>query len=154
MACTKYRIEENDDKRIIEIINDDDEAEEDDDIDANTEVFDDPEDKEDEVEGEETEEDEDNEEDREDVKAALEKERKRAQELTKLEKQAQRLGVSFNAAKAIKSGMRLGRAKKAVLDAAVFKSTSLKISPTAPHGDGKSKAKIHAKWATAWKAIQ
>ncbi|WP_273758956.1 hypothetical protein [Bartonella sp. AU55XJBT] len=100
------------------------------------------------------EEEEDNEDKQETIKAALEKERRRAQALTNLEKQAKRLGVSFDAAKAIQSGMNVEKAKNAVLAAAVSKSSSLKLSTTAPHSDGASKAKIHTKWEAAWRAIK
>ncbi|WP_371923343.1 hypothetical protein [Bartonella sp. B1098] len=100
------------------------------------------------------EEEEDNEDKQETIKAALEKERKRAQALTNLEKQAKRLGVSFDAAKAIQSGMNVEKAKNVVLSAAVSKSSSLKLSTTAPHSDGASKAKIHTKWEAAWRAIK
>ncbi|WP_455475716.1 hypothetical protein [Bartonella sp. B17] len=82
-----------------------------------------------------------------------EQERKRARALTNLEKQAKRLGVSFDAEKAIESGMSLEKARHAVLMAASSKSASLKASPYVPHQDGNSKAKIHAKWETAWKAV-
>ncbi|WP_019223354.1 hypothetical protein [Bartonella rattaustraliani] len=115
-------------------------------MDTNTEVFDD--------QDQEDEEDEDNEEKDEDVRAILAKERRRAGALTALEKQAQSLGVSFNAAQAIKNGMSLEKAKKIVLDTAVSRSTSLKLSPIAPHGDGTSKGKIHTKWETIWKGIK
>ncbi|WP_246046926.1 hypothetical protein [Bartonella mastomydis] len=113
------------------------------DIDEDAEDFDDDE-----------EEEEDNEDKQETIKAALEKERKRAQALTNLEKQAKRLGVSFDAAKAIQSGMNVEKAKNVVLSAAVSKSSSLKLSTTAPHSDGASKAKIHTKWEAAWRAIK
>ncbi|WP_336288691.1 hypothetical protein [Bartonella sp. CB60] len=82
-----------------------------------------------------------------------EQERKRARALTNLEKQAKRLGVSFDAEKAIESGMNLEKARHAVLIAASSKSASLKASPYASHGDGNSKEKIHAKWQQAWKAV-
>ncbi|WP_345117134.1 hypothetical protein [Bartonella jaculi] len=114
------------------------------DIDENAEDFDD----------EEDDEEEDNEDKQETIKAALEKERRRAQALTNLEKQAKRLGVSFDAAKAIQSGMNVEKAKNVVLSAAVSKSSSLKLSTTAPHSDGASKAKIHTKWEAAWRAIK
>nr|WP_254475468.1 hypothetical protein [Bartonella sp. B1098] len=114
------------------------------DIDEDAEDFDD----------DDEEEEEDNEDKQETIKAALEKERKRAQALTNLEKQAKRLGVSFDAAKAIQSGMNVEKAKNVVLSAAVSKSSSLKLSTTAPHSDGASKAKIHTKWEAAWRAIK
>ncbi|MCZ2204004.1 hypothetical protein [Bartonella sp. A05] len=82
-----------------------------------------------------------------------EQERKRARALTDLEKQAKRLGVSFDAAKAINSGTSLEKARHAILTAAASKSASLKVSPYVPHSDGNSKAKINAKWETAWKAV-
>ncbi|WP_244925518.1 hypothetical protein [Bartonella elizabethae] len=116
------------------------------DIDEDAEDFDDEE--------EDEEENEDNEDKQETIKAALEKERRRAQALTNLEKQAKRLGVSFDAAKAIQSGMNVEKAKNVVLSAAVSKSSSLKLSTTAPHSDGASKAKIHTKWEAAWRAIK
>ncbi|WP_245406998.1 hypothetical protein [Bartonella sp. 1-1C] len=115
-------------------------------INANDEDFDDEEKNE--------EDEEDNENKQETIKAVLEKERKRAQALTTLEKQAKRLGVSFDAAKAIKDGMNVEKAKNIVLAAAISKSSSLKLSTTAPHSDGVSKAKIHAKWEEAWRAIK
>ncbi|CDO46338.1 hypothetical protein BM1374165_00315 [Bartonella henselae] len=137
MARTQYRAEEDDDEKIVDVINEDEEDENKSDID---EDFD---------------EDEDEDEDKqESVKAALEKERKRGEALTNLERQAKRLGVSFDAAKAIKSGMSVEKAKNVVLTAAVSKSASLKLSTTAPHRDGTSKEKIHAKWETAWRAIK
>ncbi|WP_375686549.1 hypothetical protein [Bartonella sp. AC331YNZD] len=83
-----------------------------------------------------------------------EEERKRGKALINLERQAKRLGVSFDAAKAIKSGMNVEKAKNVVLTAAVSKNSSLKLSPTVPHSDGTSKAKIHTKWETAWRAIK
>ncbi|WP_455466397.1 hypothetical protein [Bartonella sp. B39] len=88
------------------------------------------------------------------MKAVLEKERKRARALTNLEKQAKRLGVSFDAAKAIKDGMNVEKARQCVLAAASSQSASLKLSPYAPHSDGASKAKIHAKWEAAWRAVK
>ncbi|WP_273789896.1 hypothetical protein [Bartonella sp. ML70XJBT] len=112
------------------------------DIDEDAEDFDDDE------------EDKDNEDKQETIKAALEKERRRAQALTNLEKQAKRLGVSFDAAKAIQSGMNVEKAKNVVLSAAVSKSSSLKLSTTAPHSDGTNKTKIYAKWEAAWRAIK
>ncbi|WP_375609569.1 hypothetical protein [Bartonella sp. AC53GZZY] len=50
--------------------------------------------------------------------------------------------------------MNVEKAKNVVLTAAVSKSSSLKLSPTVPHSDGTSKAKIHTKWETAWRAIK
>ncbi|MET3560657.1 hypothetical protein ABID39_001365 [Bartonella japonica] len=147
MARTRYRAEENEDEKIVDIINEDEEDEDESDIDADTE---DTEDFDDEEEGE----DEDTEDKQESVKAALEKERIRAGALTNLEKQAKRLGVSFDAAKAIKSGMKVEKAKNIVLAAAASKSSSLKLSPTVPHSDGTSRAKINAKWEKAWRAIK
>ncbi|WP_208439654.1 hypothetical protein [Bartonella grahamii] len=88
------------------------------------------------------------------MKAVLEKERKRAKALTTLERQAKHLGVSFDAAKAIQNGMSLEKARQCVLTAASSQSASLKVSPYAPHSDGTSKAKIHAKWEAAWRAVK
>ncbi|WP_273782907.1 hypothetical protein [Bartonella sp. ML69XJBT] len=126
------------------MINDEEEDEDDSDIDKNAEDFDD----------EEDEEDEDNENKQENIKAALEKERKRAKALTTLERQAKHLGVSFDAAKAIQNGMSIEKARQCVLTAASSQSASLKVSPYAPHADENSKAKIHAKWETAWRAVK
>ncbi|WP_035000760.1 hypothetical protein [Bartonella vinsonii] len=123
MARTKYRAEQEDDERIVDILD-------------------------------EEEEDEDNENKQENIKAALEKERKRAKALTNLEKQAKQLGVSFDAAKAIQNGMSLEKARQCVLAAASSQSASLKVSPYTPHSDGTSKAKIHAKWEAAWRAVK
>ncbi|WP_345119479.1 hypothetical protein [Bartonella pachyuromydis] len=114
------------------------------DIDEDGEDFDD----------EEADKDKDNKDKQETIKAALEKERRRAQALTNLEKQAKRLGVSFDAAKAIQSGMNVEKAKNVVLADAVSKSSSLKLSTTAPHSDGTNKTKIYAKWEAAWRAIK
>ncbi|AQX21123.1 hypothetical protein Bcsk_004650 [Bartonella sp. CDC_skunk] len=88
------------------------------------------------------------------MKAILEKERKRAQILTTLEKQAKRLGVSFDAAQAIQKGMSIEKARQCVLTAATSQSASLKVSPYVPHAYGESKAKIHAKWEAAWRAVK
>ncbi|OPB31397.1 hypothetical protein [Bartonella sp. AR 15-3] len=88
------------------------------------------------------------------MKAVLEKERKRAKALTTLERQAKRLGVSFDAAKAIQNGMSIEKARQCVLTAATSQSASLKLSPYTPHRDGNSKAKIHAKWEAAWRAVK
>ncbi len=144
MARTLYRAEE-DDEKIVDVINEDEEDENDNDIDEDTQDFDEEEENEDEDEDEDK---------QESVKAALEKERKRGEALTNLERQAKRLGVSFDAAKAIKSGMSVEKAKNVVLTAAVSKSASLKLSTIAPHRDGTSKEKIYAKWETAWRAIK
>ncbi|UNF39722.1 hypothetical protein [Bartonella krasnovii] len=114
----------------------------------------DAEDFDDEEENEDEEEDKDNKDKQETIKAALEKERRRAQALTNLEKQAKRLGVSFDAAKAIQSGMNVEKAKNVVLAAAVSKSSSLKLSTIAPHSDGTNKTTIYAKWEAAWRAIK
>ncbi len=146
MARTQYRAEEDDDEKIVDIINDEEEDEGDNDIDKNAEDFDDEEENEDE--------DEDNEDKQENIKAALEKERKRAKALTTLERQAKHLGVSFDAAKAIQNGMSVEKARQCVLTAASSQSASLKVSPYTPHSDGTSKAKIHTKWETAWRAIK
>lgn len=140
MARTHYRAREDDDEKIIDVIHEDEEDTLD--IDEDAEDFDDEE------------EDKDNKDKQETIKAALEKERRRAQALTNLEKQAKRLGVSFDAAKAIQSGMNVEKAKNVVLAAAVSKSSSLKLSTTAPHRDGTNKAKIYAKWEAAWRAIK
>ncbi|WP_455481282.1 hypothetical protein V3564_02670 [Bartonella sp. B12(2025)] len=149
MARTKYRAEEDiikeDDEEEIVDVTEEDEKEDDDDIDINVEAFD-----EDDEEDDEGEDDEDT---HKSIQAVREQERKRARALTNLEKQAKRLGVSFNAVKAIKNGMSLDKARHAVLTAASSKSGSLKVSPYVPHGDGNSKAKINAKWGTAWKAV-
>ncbi|WP_375681120.1 MULTISPECIES: hypothetical protein [unclassified Bartonella] len=126
---------------MVDIINDEEEDEDDSDIDKNAEDFDD-------------EEDEDNEDKQENIKAALEKERKRAKALTTLERQAKHLGVSFDAAKAIQNGMSIEKARQCVLTAASSQSASLKVSPYTPHSDGTSKAKIHAKWEAAWRAVK
>ncbi|WP_375669118.1 hypothetical protein [Bartonella sp. MR168JLCBS] len=126
-------------------MNDEEEDEDDSDVDKNAEIFDD---EENEDEGE------DNEDKQENIKAALEKERKRAKALTTLERQAKHLGVSFDAAKAIQNGMSLEKARQCVLTAASSQSESLKVSPYAPHSDGTSKAKIHAKWEAAWRAVK
>ncbi|WP_040299243.1 hypothetical protein [Bartonella sp. DB5-6] len=88
------------------------------------------------------------------MKAVLEQERKRAKALTNLEKQAKRLGVSFDAAKAIQKGMSIEKARQCVLAAASSQSASLKLSTTAPHRDGTSKTKVYTKWETAWRAIK
>ncbi|WP_208434644.1 hypothetical protein [Bartonella taylorii] len=88
------------------------------------------------------------------MKAVLEKERKRAKALTNLEKQAKHLGVSFDAAEAIQKGMSIEKARQCVLTAASSQSASLKVSPYTPHSDGTSKAKIHAKWEAAWRAVK
>ncbi|WP_273789666.1 hypothetical protein [Bartonella sp. ML70XJBT] len=120
--------------------------EDDSDIDKNAEDFDEEEENEDE--------DNDNEDKQENIKAALEKERKRAKALTTLERQAKHLGVSFDAAKAIQNGMSIEKARQCVLTAASSQSASLKVSPYAPHADENSKAKIHAKWETAWRAVK
>ncbi len=144
MARTKYRAEEEEDEKIVDIINDEEEDEDDSDIDKNAEDFDD----------EEDEDNEDNENKREDMKAVLEKERKRAKALTTLERQAKHLGVSFDAAKAIQNGMSLEKARQCVLTAASSQSASLKVSPYTPHSDGTSKAKIHTKWEAAWRAVK
>ncbi|WP_375624477.1 hypothetical protein [Bartonella sp. TT119HLJHH] len=125
------------------MINDEEEDEDDSDIDKNAEDFDDEEN-----------EDEDNEDKQENIKAALEKERKRAKALTTLERQAKHLGVSFDAAKAIQKGMSIEKARQCVLTAASSQSASLKVSPYTPHSDGTSKAKIHAKWEAAWRAVK
>ncbi len=143
MARTQYRAEEEDDEKIVDIINDEEEDEDDSDIDKNAEDFDDEEN-----------EDEDNEDKQENIKAALEKERKRAKALTTLERQAKHLGVSFDAAKAIQKGMSIEKARQCVLTAASSQSASLKVSPYTPHSDGTSKAKIHAKWEAAWRAVK
>ncbi|WP_375618667.1 hypothetical protein [Bartonella sp. AC134YNZD] len=124
---------------MVDIINDEEEDEDDSDIDKNAEDFDD---------------EEDNEDKQENIKAALEKERKRAKALTTLERQAKHLGVSFDAAKAIQNGMSLEKARQCVLTAASSQSASLKVSPYTPHSDGTSKAKIHAKWEAAWRAVK
>ncbi len=145
MARTQYRAEEEDDEKIVDIINDEEEDEDDSDIDKNAEIFDDEENED---------EDEDNEDKQENIKAALEKERKRAKALTTLERQAKHLGVSFDAAKAIQNGMSLEKARQCVLTAASSQSASLKVSPYTPHSDGTSKAKIHAKWEAAWRAVK
>ncbi|WP_246054783.1 hypothetical protein [Bartonella massiliensis] len=50
--------------------------------------------------------------------------------------------------------MNVEKAKNVVLSAAVSKSSSLKLSTTAPHSDGTSKAKINTKWEAAWRAIK
>ncbi|WP_375703725.1 hypothetical protein [Bartonella sp. AD13SXNS] len=126
-------------------MNEDEDEEDESDIDEDAEVFDDEEENEDEDEDEDK---------QESIKAALEKERKRGKALINLERQAKRLGVSFDAAKAIKSGMNVEKAKNVVLTAAVSKSSSFKLSPTVPHSDETSKAKIHTKWNTAWRAIK
>ncbi len=146
MARTQYRAQEEDDEKIVDIINDEEEDEDDSDVDKNAEDFDDEEENEDE--------DEDSEDKQENIKAALEKERKRAKALTTLERQAKHLGVSFDAAKAIQNGMSLEKARQCVLTAASSQSESLKVSPYAPHSDGTSKAKIHAKWEAAWRAVK
>ncbi|WP_375612374.1 hypothetical protein [Bartonella sp. AA9NXGY] len=125
------------------MINDEEEDEDDSDIDKNAEIFDDEEN-----------EDEDNEDKQENIKAALEKERKRAKALTTLERQAKHLGVSFDAAKAIQNGMSVEKARQCVLTAASSQSASLKVSPYTPHSDGTSKAKIYAKWEAAWRAVK
>lgn len=148
MARTKYRAEEEDDEKIVDIINEDEEDEDGSDIDKNAEIFDDEEDE------EEDNEDNDHEDKREGMKAVLEKERKRAKALTTLERQAKRLGVSFDAAKAIQNGMSLEKARQCVLMAATSQSASLKVSPYSPHSDGNSKAKIDAKWEAAWRAVK
>ncbi|UTO29337.1 hypothetical protein [Bartonella harrusi] len=124
---------------------DEEEDENDHDIDKNAEIFDDNEDEE---------EDEDNEDKRENIKAILEQERKRAQALTTLERQAKRLSVSFDAAKAIQNGMSIEKARQCVLTEASSQSASLKLSPYVPHADGESKAKIHTKWQSIWKVIK
>ncbi len=145
MARTQYRAEEkDDDEKIVDIINEDEEDESD--IDEDTQDFDEEEENEDE--------DEDNEDKQENIKAALEKERKRAKALTTLERQAKHLGVSFDAAKAIQNGMSIEKARQCVLTAASSQSASLKVSPYTPHSDGTSKAKIHAKWEAAWRAVK
>ncbi|WP_455478690.1 hypothetical protein V3565_02195 [Bartonella sp. B10] len=82
-----------------------------------------------------------------------EQERKRARALMNLEKQAGRLGVSFDAVKAIKNGMSLDKARHIILTDASNKSASLKVSAYAPNDGGNSKAKMNAKWETAWKAV-
>ncbi len=74
--------------------------------------------------------------------------------LTTLERQAKHLGVSFDAVKAIQNGMSLEKARQCVLAAASSQSASLKLSPYTPHSDGTSKAKIHAKWEAAWRAVK
>ncbi len=145
MARTQYRAEEEDDEKIVDIINDEEEDEDDSDIDKNAEIFDDEENED---------EDEDNEDKQENIKAALEKERKRAKALTTLERQAKHLGVSFDAAKAIQNGMSVEKARQCVLTAASSQSASLKVSPYTPHSDGTSKAKIYAKWEAAWRAVK
>ncbi|WP_375651059.1 MULTISPECIES: hypothetical protein [unclassified Bartonella] len=126
-------------------MNDEEEDEDDSDIDKNAEDFDDEEENEDEDEDENK---------QESIKAALEKERKRGKALTTLERQAKHLGVSFDAAKAIQNGMSVEKARQCVLTAASSQSASLKVSPYTPHSDGTSKAKIHTKWETAWRAIK
>ncbi|ALE02871.1 hypothetical protein [Bartonella ancashensis] len=70
-----------------------------------------------------------------------------------LEKQAKRLGVSFDAEKAIQNGISLEKAKQIVLDTAISKSASLQISPYVSQREGNNKATVHAKWAAAWKSI-
>ncbi|WP_375645168.1 MULTISPECIES: hypothetical protein [unclassified Bartonella] len=50
--------------------------------------------------------------------------------------------------------MSLEKARQCVLTAASSQSESLKVSPYAPHSDGTSKAKIHAKWEAAWRAVK
>ncbi|OPB29833.1 hypothetical protein [Bartonella sp. WD12.1] len=88
------------------------------------------------------------------IQAALEQERKRAQSFMTLEKQAQRLGVSFNAAQAIQDGMSLEEAKSIILANATSQSESLVVSPYAPHPEGNTQANIYAKWDKVWRAIQ
>ncbi|AQX19657.1 hypothetical protein [Bartonella sp. WD16.2] len=88
------------------------------------------------------------------IQAALEQERKRAQSFMTLEKQAQRLGVSFNAAQAIQDGMSLEEAKSIILANATSQSESLVVSPYAPHPEGNTQANIYAKWDKVWRTIQ
>ncbi|OPB29513.1 hypothetical protein [Bartonella sp. WD12.1] len=88
------------------------------------------------------------------IQAALEQERKRAQSFMTLEKQAQRLGVSFNAAQAIQDGMSLEEAKSIILANATSQSESLVVSPYAPHPEGNTQANIYAKWDKVWSTIQ
>ncbi len=145
MARTQYRAKEDEEEKIVDIIHDEEEDEDDSDINKNAEDFDDE---------DEDEDNEDNEDKRESMKAVLEQERKRAKALTTLEKQAKRLGVSFDAAKAIQNGMSIEKARQCVLAAASSQSASLKVSPYTPHSDGTSKAKIHAKWEAAWRAVK
>ncbi|AQX30603.1 hypothetical protein [Bartonella schoenbuchensis] len=88
------------------------------------------------------------------IQAALEQERKRAQSFMTLEKQAQRLGVSFNAAQAIQDGMSLEEAKSIILANATSQSEALAVSPYAPHPEGNTQANIYAKWDKVWSTIQ
>ncbi|ENN91135.1 hypothetical protein [Bartonella bovis] len=88
------------------------------------------------------------------IQATLEQERKRAQSFMTLEKQAQRLGVSFNAAQAIQDGMSLEEAKSIILANATSQSEALVVSPYAPHPEGNTQANIYAKWDKVWGTIQ
>nr|CDP80299.1 hypothetical protein BN1046_01226 [Bartonella schoenbuchensis] len=87
------------------------------------------------------------------IQATLEQERRRAQGFMTLEKQAQRLGVSFNAAQAIQDGMSLEEAKSIILANATSQSEALAVSPYAPHPEGNTQANIYAKWEKVWRAI-
>ncbi|WP_244591442.1 hypothetical protein [Bartonella bovis] len=88
------------------------------------------------------------------VQVALEKERKRAQGFVALEKQAQRLGVSFNAAQAIQDGMSLEEAKSIILANAASQNEPYKISPYAPHPKGNTQANVYAMWDKVWNEEQ
>ncbi|MBA9083495.1 MULTISPECIES: hypothetical protein [Bartonella] len=87
------------------------------------------------------------------IQATLEQERKRAQSFMTLEKQAQRLGVSFNAAQAIQNGMSLEEAKSIILANATSQSEALAVSPYAPHPEVNTQTNIYAKWEKVWRAI-
>ncbi|WP_343358221.1 hypothetical protein AAJP84_06860 [Bartonella schoenbuchensis] len=87
------------------------------------------------------------------IQATLEQERKRAQSFMTLEKQAQRLGVSFNAAQAIQDGMSLEEAKSIILANATSQSEALAVSPYAPHPEVNTQTNIYAKWEKVWRAI-
>ncbi|WP_246468217.1 hypothetical protein [Bartonella capreoli] len=87
------------------------------------------------------------------IQATLEQERRRAQGFMTLEKQAQRLGVSFNAAQAIQDGMSLEEAKSIILANATSQSEALAVSPYAPHPEVNTQTNIYAKWEKVWRAI-
>ncbi|AQX30824.1 hypothetical protein [Bartonella schoenbuchensis] len=87
------------------------------------------------------------------IQATLEQERRRAQGFMTLEKQAQRLGVSFNAAQAIQDGMSLEEAKSIILANATSQSEALAVSSYAPHPEVNTQTNIYAKWEKVWRAI-
>ncbi|ENN90812.1 hypothetical protein [Bartonella schoenbuchensis] len=87
------------------------------------------------------------------IQATLEQERRRAQGFMTLEKQAQRLGISFNAAQAIQDGMSLEEAKSIILANATSQSEALAVSPYAPHPEVNTQTNIYAKWEKVWRAI-